>query len=59
VGIDAGKNAGLLAVQILAVADNGLMKKLGDYKKNMADSINEKAKKLEDVGYKEYLNQAK
>ena len=55
VGIDAGKNAGLLAVQILAVADEQLMQKLTDYKKNMAAQINEKVKKLEELGYKKYL----
>lgn len=57
VGVDAGKNAGLLAVQILATSDDALMQKMIDYKKNMANSINEKAKKLEDVGYKKYLEQ--
>lgn len=55
VGVDAGKNAGLLAVQILATADETLQKKLVDYKKNMADSVDEKAKKLENEGYKKYL----
>jgi 5-(carboxyamino)imidazole ribonucleotide mutase len=55
VGIDAGKNAGLLAVQILSVSDDGLMNKMVDYKKKMADSVNEKAKKLEEMGYKKYL----
>lgn len=55
VGIDAGKNAGLLAVQILATSDKNLAGKLTDYKKNMAASINEKAKQLEEVGYKKYL----
>ena len=55
VGIDGGKNAGLLAVQILATADDALMQKMVAYKKNMAESINEKAKKLEEVGYKKYL----
>lgn len=55
VGIDSGKNAGLLAVQILSVADEKLSQKIVDYKKNMASQVNEKAKKLEDVGYKKYL----
>ena len=59
VAIDGAKNAGLLAVEMLALADEGLMKKLVEYKKNMADSVNEKAKKLENMGYKDYLNQAK
>lgn len=55
VGIDGGKNAGLLAVQILATSDKELIKKMVDYKKKMADAINAKAKKLEKEGYKKYL----
>jgi 5-(carboxyamino)imidazole ribonucleotide mutase len=55
VGIDNGKNAGLLAVQILATADENLAKKLVDYKKTMAEQINAKGKKLEELGYKKYL----
>jgi len=55
VGIDNGKNAGLLALQILGTSDEALANKLVDYKKKMADSVNEKAKKLEDMGYKKYL----
>ena len=55
VGIDNGKNAGLLAVAILATADDGLAKKLVDYKKKMANGVNEKAKKLEELGVKKYL----
>ncbi len=35
VGIDNGKNAGLLAIQILAISDNALRKKLLGYRKNM------------------------
>lgn len=35
VGIDNGKNAGLLAVQVLAVADKGLHKKLVEYREKM------------------------
>ena len=55
VSIDGAKNAGLLTVEILALADESLAKKLVEYKKNMADSVNEKAKKLEELGYKKYL----
>ena len=55
VGIDGGKNAGLLAVSILATTDETLAKKLIDYKKKMAETVNEKAKKLEELGYKKYL----
>jgi 5-(carboxyamino)imidazole ribonucleotide mutase len=39
VGVDAGENAGLLAVQILAVSDEKLAAKLADYKKEMAEKI--------------------
>ncbi|VVB98564.1 N5-carboxyaminoimidazole ribonucleotide mutase [uncultured archaeon] len=35
VGIDNGKNAGLLAAQILAVSDKALQKKLLDYREKM------------------------
>lgn len=47
VGIDNAKNAGLLAVQILATGDEELEKKLSNYKKKLAHGVEEKAKKLE------------
>jgi 5-(carboxyamino)imidazole ribonucleotide mutase len=46
VGIAAGRNAGLLAMQILAVSDGGLMKKMQDYKKKLAAESIAKNKKL-------------
>ena len=57
VGIDAAKNAGLLAVQILSTADAGLRKKMEDYKSKMSKEILGKDKKLQEVGYKKYLEQ--
>jgi 5-(carboxyamino)imidazole ribonucleotide mutase len=36
VGIDAGKNAGLLAMQILATSDSEILNKMLEYKKKMA-----------------------
>ncbi|HYV33547.1 MAG TPA: 5-(carboxyamino)imidazole ribonucleotide mutase [Candidatus Limnocylindria bacterium] len=54
-GIDGAKNAGLLAVQILATSDNELANKMVDYKKKMEEQINSKGKKLEEMGYKKYL----
>lgn len=59
VAIDGAKNAGLLAMEMLALADESLATKLVDYKKKMADQVNEKAKKLEEIGYKDYLKQSK
>ena len=55
VGIDGAKNAGLLAVQILAVSDKELENKLIDYRKKMATDIEIKGEKLSKIGYKEYL----
>lgn len=46
VGIDNAKNAGLLAVQILATSDKSLEEKLVEYKKKLAESIEDKAEKL-------------
>lgn len=46
VAINGAKNAGLLAVQILATSNSDLEKKLIDYKKGLAKDVEEKAKKL-------------
>lgn len=45
VAINGAKNAGILAVQILATTDKDLENKLVNYKKKMADSVEEKANK--------------
>jgi 5-(carboxyamino)imidazole ribonucleotide mutase len=39
VGLDRGENAALLAVEILAVHDKKLAKKLGEYRKKMREKI--------------------
>lgn len=57
VGINAAKNAGLLAVQILAISDKNLEKKLIAYKNKMSNEIKIKGWKLLKVGYKKYLEQ--
>lgn len=59
VGIDGSKNAGLLAVQILATSDKNLGKMLQDYKKKMEEQVNMKAKKLKEAGYKKYIENMK
>lgn len=46
VGIDNAKNAGLLAIQILATSDKNLEEKLIEYKKKLAKVVEEKAQKL-------------
>ncbi|MFA6520284.1 MAG: 5-(carboxyamino)imidazole ribonucleotide mutase [Candidatus Paceibacterota bacterium] len=55
VGINAGKNAGLLAIQILATEDKDLEEKLKDYKIKMSDEQTTKGDKLSEIGYKKYL----
>src|SRR3990167_8334964 len=55
VGINAGKNAGLLAIQILAVSDKNLTEKLSTYKKKMSDEVEVKGEKLSEIGFKKYL----
>lgn len=55
VGINATKNAGLLAVAILATSDKNLEKKLAVYKSKMNNEIKVKGKKLQKIGYKKYL----
>ncbi len=53
--INGAKNAGILAVQILATSDKNLEKKLTVYKKKMADEVKAKGEKLSEIGYKKYL----
>lgn len=55
VAINGAKNAGLLAVRILATSNKVLQKKLETYIKNMNQEVLAKAKKLEKTGYKKYL----
>ena len=55
VGIDASKNAGLLAVQMLAIADKSLEEKMIAYKAKMEAENKAKGEKLEEIGYKKYL----
>ena len=48
IGKPGARNAGILAVQILALADAGLSEKLQEYKQDMAAKVEQKAKKLQD-----------
>ena len=54
VAINGGLNAGLLAAKILATNDSELLEKLKKYKEGMKDAVVAKAKKLEEVGHKNY-----
>ncbi|MDD5968641.1 MAG: 5-(carboxyamino)imidazole ribonucleotide mutase [Candidatus Fimousia sp.] len=54
VAINGGKNAGILAAQILATSDDELLAKIKDYANDMKEEVVKKAEKLDQVGYKEY-----
>lgn len=55
VSIDGAKNAGILAVQILATSDKKLEKKLVEYKQDLADGIEKKSAQLKKMGWEEYI----
>ena len=54
VAIGGGKNAGLLAVRILAVSDSRLLGLLKEYSARMAAEVEKKDAHLQDAGYKNY-----
>ena len=55
VAIGNAKNAGLLAVQILAVHQPELLQKVQQYRQDLAQSVLEKQEKLDRLGYQQYL----
>ena len=57
VAINGGANAGLLAAKILAASDPELLERLKKYSEDMKEEVEGKAKKLDEIGYKEYLKQ--
>ena len=48
VALDAAKNAGILAVQILALANKDLSQKLLEFKKDLQEDVMKKTRKLKD-----------
>jgi len=57
VAIDGAKNAAILAARIIGTSDKKVQKKLELYQKDLAETVERKALKLEKVGHKEYLAQ--
>ena len=55
VAINGGANAGLLAIRMLAMSDEVLLEKLKDYREDLGHAVEENSKKLDKIGYKEYL----
>ena len=56
VGIGNAKNAGLLAVQILAAHQPELLERVLQYRKTLSESVMKKQNQLEELGYQNYLN---
>lgn len=50
VALNASKNAGLLAAQILGTADQSIASKLEQYKKEMKEEVTEKIQKMKSSG---------
>lgn len=59
VAINGGANAGLLAARILAVSDPELLGRLEDYSRRLKDQVLEKDARLQEQGWKAYLENGK
>jgi 5-(carboxyamino)imidazole ribonucleotide mutase len=55
VGVNAAKNAGILATVILGAFDQKIQKKVLEFKKKLSDEVLKKAEKLEKIKYQQYL----
>jgi phosphoribosylaminoimidazole carboxylase PurE protein len=55
IGKAGAKNAAIIALEILAVKDPKIEKKLGGYRKNMAASVNKKDEELQKLGIKKFV----
>ena len=55
VAIDGGMNAAILAAKILATSDEELLGRLKEYSKEMKETVQAKAARLDEIGYEEYL----
>lgn len=54
VAVNGAFNAGLLAVQILALSDEALTERLLDYRRGLAAAVEEKDGRLRELGYRRY-----
>jgi 5-(carboxyamino)imidazole ribonucleotide mutase len=55
VAIGNARNAGLLAVQILATHNPDLLLQVQHYRQSLADAVMQKQAKLDEIGYERYL----
>jgi 5-(carboxyamino)imidazole ribonucleotide mutase len=59
VAVNGAKNAGLLALEILALSDRQLQNRLVEFKEKMRDEVQDKSDKLEGLGIREYIEKMK
>jgi 5-(carboxyamino)imidazole ribonucleotide mutase len=52
VALNAAKNAGLLAAEIIGTFDDAVSKKVSEYKKSLTDEVIGKVEKLKNDGWK-------
>jgi len=57
VAINGAKNAGILAASILSVSDGSITDKLARFKSDLANTVEEKISRLEDLGYRKYMDE--
>jgi 5-(carboxyamino)imidazole ribonucleotide mutase len=50
VALNAGRNAGILAAQMLATADPALLQRIAGFKRKLEQTVLEKAAKMENQG---------
>jgi len=55
VAINNAKNAALLALSIISISNEEIAKKLKSYKESLKNMVLNKADKLEELGYRKYL----
>ena len=55
VAINGGANAGILAAKILATSDDEILERLKKYSEDLKDQVVEKDARLQEVGYKAYM----
>lgn len=54
VALNAAKNAGILAAQIIGASDPTLQQKMVDYKAELLQSVEAKYERLEEMGWEDY-----
>ena len=59
IGKAGARNAAVFAAEILALKDPQIAERLADYRREMAESVESKAKKLSEVGLAKYIEDRK